>query len=538
MLLFPTGDPEILGQIRRCFGCLVWLTVCTVLWFGFAAAQSTPRTGFVTLQFDDSHDLHYSHIFPILENYDFKGSFGYVVESSDLGIEHDAWKMVEIYQAGHEIQDHTTRHNYMWGTHVDTLDDGNDEWIEYTFTNVAGWDSLCQRSQDILDSLGIEVVGWNQPGGGSQGATCPGHPGWRWIGMENDSLYATIAARYPYALGFGVSPQTAHLNLRGHNCPDRYPFFNVPHMTIDGEDIGAIRTGIADAVASGLWYLAVSHAPDLEEVARVESVAQWLHANNVEVLTCFEGWQRVAYGTPDPLANQLPQAAMSSDLDGNAKPDGFIGSCILDTTSTPPVPDVNCLQASGEVEFLCYGPEVGANAFSVWMKSLSSDSAQARIILIEIGFEWDLIDDHWTTVTIPTEWTKFDTTSYPTLLVDVEDAVDRIRCIIRPLSPDTLLVAYPELLLVPVAGVRGSPEDAPRARLRITPNPVVAGGSCCVGPASRICIYDARGRCVLCDDSHLLRQVVTFDTAVLAPGVYFARDPDQASTAAKIVISK
>jgi hypothetical protein len=229
---------------------------------------------------------------------------------------------------------------------------------------------------------------------------------------------------------------------------------------------------------------------------------------------------------------------MTSDLDGNAKPDGFTGSCILDTTSAPPLPDVNCLRAYGDVDFYCHGPEVGANAFSVWIKSLSSQPAQARIILIEVGFEWDLIDDHWTTIMIPTEWTKFDSTSYPTLLVDVEEQVDRIKCIIRPLGSDSLLVAYPELLLVSEAGVRGSPEDAPRARLRITPNPVVAGGSCCVGPASRICIYDARGRCVLCDDSHPLRHVVTFDTAVLAPGVYFARNPDRASTTAKIVISK
>ena len=102
-------------------------------------AEYVPRTGFVTLQFDDSHLLHYSHTFPLLEEHGLKGSFGYWTESSELGIEGSPWLMRQIYLAGHEIQDHTTRHDYMWATHVDTLDDGVTDWIEYTFADVATW---------------------------------------------------------------------------------------------------------------------------------------------------------------------------------------------------------------------------------------------------------------------------------------------------------------------------------------------------------------------------------------------------------------
>ena len=266
----------------------VWLAVLGLAvapWLATTSAAYTPRTGFVTLQFDDTHDLHYTHVFPILETYGFKGSFGYIIEASALGIEHDAWKMVEMYQAGHEVQDHTTRHDYMWTTHVDTVDDGIDDWIPYTYADVATWDSLCQRSLYLLDSLGMEAMGWNYPGGGG---AAPGHPGWHWYGWVNDSMYTTVSNYYPYAIGAGIYPHTAHLNLRGHNCPDRFPFFSVPHVTIDGVDIGEIKRGIADAVASGLWYLAVSHAQNLDEVAS---------GFMTPILRCYAAW-RAGSGLP------------------------------------------------------------------------------------------------------------------------------------------------------------------------------------------------------------------------------------------------
>ena len=53
------------------------------------------------------------------------------------------------------------------------------------------------------------------------------------VGACDDSLYAVIGSRYAYAVGFGVPTNTVHLNLRGHNCPDRFPFFNLSHITID-----------------------------------------------------------------------------------------------------------------------------------------------------------------------------------------------------------------------------------------------------------------------------------------------------------------
>ena len=250
-------------------------------------ADFTPRKGFVTLQFDDSHDYHYDYIFPILETYGFKGTFAFVTETSDLGIENgQAWKIQEMYVAGHEIHDHTTRHDHMWATLVDTLDDGVVEWTEYTFANVAIWDSLCDRSLDILDSLGIEVTGWNQPGGTRPGVI-PEHPEWRTASRVNDSLHAVIASKYEYAMAnWIVHPENAHPNLRGHIYPQRCPFFCVPHITIDYLTLAEIKTGMADAVASGLWYPAVGHAYKMEEVAKVESLAAWLDETDIEIVRC------------------------------------------------------------------------------------------------------------------------------------------------------------------------------------------------------------------------------------------------------------
>lgn len=127
------------------------------------------RRGFVSLEFDDSHFLDYSLLFS-LRTHHIRASFAVITEESDLGINNGSGGSLQgIYAAGHEIQDHTTRHDYKWATGVDTLDDGIDDYFPYTFATVAEWESLCDRSLFILDSLGIAVTGWNEPGGWGPG---------------------------------------------------------------------------------------------------------------------------------------------------------------------------------------------------------------------------------------------------------------------------------------------------------------------------------------------------------------------------------
>ncbi len=513
--------------------------VLAVVCCGLASTASTPRTGFVTLQYDDSNYNQFNYIFNYLQSHGFKASFGYITEASDLGIEHWPSKMVQIYQAGHEVQDHTTRHDYLWATHVDTLQDGQPEWIPYTFADVATWDSLCERSLFILDSLGISVTGFNQPGGSGLLGGIPDHPEWRWLGAVNDSLYSLIASKYSYAIGYGVSPKTAHLNLRGHNFPDRFPFFNVPHTNIEGMDLADVKTDIADAVASGLWYIALSHARTTEEIEKARLLMIWLDDEDIEVMRCDDGVERVLNGQPDRYANQLPQAAMLHDRDGNGKPDGFTGECSWDTTSAVPVEGCNSMVVSGDVEFICYGPEAGRNAFSVWMKRAGGASGALRIVWTAVDFDWQYLDERWNTVSPDTAWVLVDSTVCADLIIDVGDDVDRIYFNLKPDPGLVVEVACPSLLLTADAGVRpGDCNGAMPTVLRVVPNPVEAGLPVTVLGSGFADIYDVLGRRVGLVRSAAGAPRVVLDTAGLAPGVYLVLDGEGGCAPAKMVICK
>jgi hypothetical protein len=519
---------------------VVLITLVCLLATPPAYAEFVPRTGFVTLQWDDSHECHYSGIFPILEAHGFKGTFAVITETSALGIEAgEAWKIQEMYAAGHEIQDHTTRHDHMWATLVDTLDDGIPEWMEYTFANVAIWDSLCDRSLYILDSLGIALTGWNQPGGSVPG-TVPEHPEWRTASRVNDSLYAVIGSKYEYAMGnWGVHPYNGHLNLRGHIYPQRFPFFNVPHVMIDYLTLAEIRTGIADAVASGLWYCAVDHANSAAEVARMDTLATWLDETGIEVITCGEGRNRIQFGYPNPLENQLPQARMLTDLDENGKPDGFAGACAWDTLSTPPIDSCFCCRVYGETEFTCYGPEVGSNAFSVWVRSADSADASFSIAWAKRDFDLGILEAKTTAVQCPAEWTRIDTLLYSKLLIDIEDEVDRVTIRIQnPGEGDTILVAYPEFLLCAEAGIDdSSPVPGGLPGPVAVPNPVRLGAPVLVAPLSEIYVYDVLGRELM----HLYppygQERLLIDTSRLGPGVFLIK-PSDGGKSAKVVVLK
>ena len=48
-----------------------------------------------------SHDHHYIYIYPMLERHGFKGTFAFITEAYDLGIESGrTWRIQEMYAAG------------------------------------------------------------------------------------------------------------------------------------------------------------------------------------------------------------------------------------------------------------------------------------------------------------------------------------------------------------------------------------------------------------------------------------------------------
>jgi hypothetical protein len=397
------------------------------------------------------------------------------------------------------------------------------------------------RSLFILDSLGIDITGWNQPGGTVPGGV-PGHPEWATASGVSDSLYAVIEPKYAYVMGnYGVWPHNAHLNLRGHNYPQRFPFFNVPHVMIDDLTAEEVKTGMADAIASGLWYCAVDHAQTMEEVLKVDTIMTWVDEMDIEVLRCCEGRARIQFGYPNPLENQLPQARMLADLDGNGKPDGFKGSCAWDTVSTPPVDSCRCCRVFGQTDFICYGPEVGNNALSLWVRSADGTDACFSLAHAEYDFDWVILDSRVTSVQCASEWTKIDTTDYWKLLVGVEDEVDRIAFRIQNLGEgDTIVMAYPEFLLVAEAGIETEGETRASAigdiaRPTVSPNPVRLGNTALIESSGEMYVYDVCGRELLHVSQAYGDGILPIDTSRLGPGIFLIRH-SAGEPATKIVI--
>ncbi len=293
--------------------------------------------------------------------------------------------------------------------------------------------------------------------------------------------------------------------------------------------------GIADAVASGLWYLAVSHVSDLNEFAKIEFLVEWLDQTNIEVVTCCEAWQRIELCNPDPFENQLPQARMLIDKDENGKPDGFTGCCEWDTTSLTPVDSTRCIKVYGDAEFYCYGPEVGASSFSIWLKSLSGDNCMIRLIIVKYGFDWDILEEIWITLRLTTAWARYDSSYKQDFIINVEDEVDRIRFIIRPVDSAVVQVCYPQLIWIPVGSV--TQQVARHIHVLITPNPVRCGTPITVRAHCQVELLNVLGRRMLVSEtSQNGWQMIPTDG--LAPGVYFVSHPKGCFRAAKVIVLK
>ena len=87
---------------KAIIGAIVMIVGSCICAGSGAQAEFTPRKGFVTLQFDDSHDHHYIYIYPMLERHGFKGTFAFVTEAFDLGIESGrTWRIQELPISNH-----------------------------------------------------------------------------------------------------------------------------------------------------------------------------------------------------------------------------------------------------------------------------------------------------------------------------------------------------------------------------------------------------------------------------------------------------
>jgi hypothetical protein len=295
---------------------------------------------------------------------------------------------------------------------------------------------------------------------------------------------------------------------------------------VDDLTLAEIKTGVADAVASGLWYCAVDHAYTIPEVNKMSSLMNWLDAADIEVVRCCEGRDRIQFGYWNPLENQLPQARMLADLDRNGKPDGFMGACCWDTASTPPVDSCYCCRVFGETDFTCYGPEIGRSAFSFWARSTDTTDVTFSVAYAEYDFDWTILARRVASVQVSGEWTKVDTTDFRKFIVYVVDDVDRVVFRIQGLGEgDTVLVAYPELLLIAEAGVEEVDTDTGGLPSPVAaPNPVPLGTPLRIETRGDMRVYDVLGREIMHVGAAYRQRSVVIDTSRLGPGIFLIKD--------------
>lgn len=196
-----------------------------------------------------------------------------------------------------------------------------------------------------------------------------------------------------------------------------------------------------------------------------------------------------------------------------------------------------CMQVYGITDFFCYGPELGPNEFSLWVKSPPGSTHTVNIKWAKISFDFEYLEDGGAKVQVLPEWTRANTSAYPGLLINVEDEVDRVMIRLVPSSP--ILVAYPEFLCLEEAGIRMP--DATGSHLpdlRIVPNPVPQGMPLRITATGRIDVYDVLGRWVSGTMPRAGGQDIIMSTSGLTPGIYFISSPSCDRRPAKVVVYK
>jgi hypothetical protein len=174
----------------------------------------------------------------------------------------------------------------------------------------------------------------------------------------------------------------------------------------------------------------------------------------------------------------------------------------------------------------------------MWIKSDGACSGGVRIIWMTSDFEWGILGTGFNTFYPDSEWTLVDTTVCNNMVIDVEDEVDRMKIIIRPLTDcDSLTLAHPELVLIGGAGVETGDRLADGMRgLVVRPNPVRWGEPVRITPARDVVLYDVLGRHVLAPRPFRSGDVLTLDTSRLAPGIYFIKSKHPQQDGAHLIV--
>ncbi|HVP58695.1 MAG TPA: hypothetical protein VMU02_11400, partial [bacterium] len=200
---------------------------------------------------------------------------------------------------------------------------------------------------------------------------------------------------------------------------------------------------------------------------------------------------------------------------------------------------VRCVRVFGHCETFCYGPEVGRSTFSVWAKGNPGNTFWISYQIMD--FDWNLIGEGWSPIfTLGDSWTRVDTTLWAGATMTLGPEADRVEIRLLTAPSDTVLFAYPQLMVVGEAGVpdHGTKHDGP---LVLSGNPVLRGTPLRVAQAS-VALYDVTGRRLSAACTPSGDGTYGIPTSGLAPGIYFLvpeglpSGPRAACAATKLVL--
>jgi hypothetical protein len=145
-----------------------------------------------------------------------------------------------------------------------------------------------------------------------------------------------------------------------------------------------------------------------------------------------------------------------------------------------------------------------------------------RVIIARFDFDGQCLGYTNTLVEASTEWAKVDSTTHTNFLVDIDSEVDRVLVRLKAIEGDTLVVAYPEFILICEAGVDVPVEDlSVDLSPFVKPNPIRRGMPLHIQAHGPVDIYDVVGRRLSRYAPNRSQGYITIDTSPLAGGMYF-----------------
>ena len=404
-----------------------------------------PR-GFVVLQFDDCHDSHWTSVYPILQDWGLKGSFGIITGRLDTPGRLTRTQGVAMAGAGHEMQDHTFHHDAaLWG---DTA-------------NADLWSADIEASLAIFAEMGLSTRGWNQPGGTGQGFS--------------PQLRDTLRRYYDYAAGrvglTSLQKYNFHWNLRDDpfslgRAVDSWGYNGGKSAAQEADNV---ITAIADGCARGLVVIPAFHdvtSSDSTDWA-LARICSTIVENDIQCLRMADAVYRARHTRTifSAWGNQMPNPGFDYDIDDNGRPDGW--DC---ATYASPAAAADLRGRVAELTngggTIVYGPETGELEFCFQGRAEGVDDIWVRTEFTEIDEDFSYTVYTYTTVIwqLRPEWE-----TYRYRLV-VPENTDRITFRFENISTKAY-VAGPSLVLTAAEPGAGETPVPAAKLLPARPNP-------------------------------------------------------------------